>query len=591
MTLPAIANLTQQTTTGTGAGNLTLVSKDGYRTFSSAFGTGATPDVFYYFIIDTTNNAWEYGSGHMSDATTLVRDTVISSSNNNSAVNFSAGTKIVVNDLPAGFQINSQSLATVATSGSYTDLSNKPSIQAPITLTTTGTSGAATFDGNVLNIPNYAPAGGGVTSLNGETGDISLTSTGSTVSINAAGSSINLEANPTTITKAFAQTSHGFSVGNWLYFDGSVWALSEGLATSSSDLRSNTLGVVIAVISADVFVVNMGGYTGALSGLTPGQYFLSVSTPGAMTQTPPSMPTDEGKVYKPIFVAISATEGFVQIQGGTILTAVPDTNFANVISGTNNTATMTVGSGASIVASGAGVITPTNITGLVGSPGTDITTTGSGTVASPYSLTTSAGMKAGASSTTNRLFAIATAVSSNSVPYVSGEYYCQIRVPFTVTTVSGGTNSSYGVEFLPSETVTTANIGVYVTTGVAAATAKIAVYATSTTTGVPTSLIYETGDLDVSTSSSYAYEAHTLTFYAGVKYVFVLRNKTNAVAYRAANTTAQHSMGLTTSAASAFYTMFSRTMTYANPATDPYAYTSADRKNGLNEPLIIFSVA
>jgi hypothetical protein len=85
-------------------------------------------------------------------------------------------------------------LSTVATSGSYADLSNKPSGTAPIsynsgtnsfqitqagastngslssadwntfnnkqgtiTLTTSGTSGASTFVGNTLNIPNYAP--------------------------------------------------------------------------------------------------------------------------------------------------------------------------------------------------------------------------------------------------------------------------------------------------------------------------------------------------------------------------------------------------------------------------------------------------
>ena len=33
--------------------------------------------------------------------------------------------------------------------------------QAPITLTTTGTSGAATFVGNTLNIPQYSGGGGG----------------------------------------------------------------------------------------------------------------------------------------------------------------------------------------------------------------------------------------------------------------------------------------------------------------------------------------------------------------------------------------------------------------------------------------------
>src|SRR6185437_5324749 len=44
--------------------------------------------------------------------------------------------------------------------------------QAPITLTTTGTSGAATFIGNTLNIPQYTGGGGSgtVTSV-GMTGD------------------------------------------------------------------------------------------------------------------------------------------------------------------------------------------------------------------------------------------------------------------------------------------------------------------------------------------------------------------------------------------------------------------------------------
>lgn len=58
--------------------------------------------------------------------------------------------------------LNKPTLSTVATTGSYTDLSGKPAIQAPITLTTTGTSGAATFTGNTLNIPQYAGTTGAV---------------------------------------------------------------------------------------------------------------------------------------------------------------------------------------------------------------------------------------------------------------------------------------------------------------------------------------------------------------------------------------------------------------------------------------------
>ena len=59
--------------------------------------------------------------------------------------------------------------------------------QAPITLTTTGTSGAATFIGNTLNIPQYTGGGGTVTSVSG-TGTVNgitltgtVTSTGSLI--------------------------------------------------------------------------------------------------------------------------------------------------------------------------------------------------------------------------------------------------------------------------------------------------------------------------------------------------------------------------------------------------------------------------
>src|SRR5690606_25262151 len=73
-------------------------------TFADAFGTGSDTDVFWYFISSQAAAEWEMGTGHMSDATTLVRDSVIASSNSNAAVSFSAGLKDVANDLPASRQ-------------------------------------------------------------------------------------------------------------------------------------------------------------------------------------------------------------------------------------------------------------------------------------------------------------------------------------------------------------------------------------------------------------------------------------------------------------------------------------------------------
>lgn len=98
----AIDNLVRQFTTGTGIGNLTLTTvAGGYQTFNGAFGNGASTNVFYYFIFHQTATEWEIGTGHMSDATTLVRDTVLKSSNSNAAVSFSAGTKNVDCDIPS----------------------------------------------------------------------------------------------------------------------------------------------------------------------------------------------------------------------------------------------------------------------------------------------------------------------------------------------------------------------------------------------------------------------------------------------------------------------------------------------------------
>jgi hypothetical protein len=113
--MPAIDDLVSEESTSTGTGNLTLAASAGYRRFSAAFGTGVTTNVFYYFISNQDAAEWEVGSGHMSDANTLVRDTVLASSNSNNAVNFSAGTKYVSNDLPKAKQVNVDDLGDLAT--------------------------------------------------------------------------------------------------------------------------------------------------------------------------------------------------------------------------------------------------------------------------------------------------------------------------------------------------------------------------------------------------------------------------------------------------------------------------------------------
>jgi hypothetical protein len=84
----------KDTTTTTGTGNITLAGSppSGFQSFNTAFGVGPS---FYYAIEGGTASEWEVGLGHLSGATTLVRDRVTASSNSGALTNFSAGTQTV----------------------------------------------------------------------------------------------------------------------------------------------------------------------------------------------------------------------------------------------------------------------------------------------------------------------------------------------------------------------------------------------------------------------------------------------------------------------------------------------------------------
>ncbi len=94
-----LADRVRETTTTTGTGTVTLGgAATGFQTFS-AIGNGNST---YYTIAGQGTNEWEVGIGtYTSSGTTLSRDTVLSSSNSGSLVNFSSGTKDVFVTQPA----------------------------------------------------------------------------------------------------------------------------------------------------------------------------------------------------------------------------------------------------------------------------------------------------------------------------------------------------------------------------------------------------------------------------------------------------------------------------------------------------------
>jgi hypothetical protein len=94
----------KETTTTTGTGTVTLAgAATGFQSFAAIGNANTT----YYTIAGQSGSEWEVGIGtYTSSGTTLSRDTVLSSSNSGSLVNFSAGTKDVFVTYPAGRSFN-----------------------------------------------------------------------------------------------------------------------------------------------------------------------------------------------------------------------------------------------------------------------------------------------------------------------------------------------------------------------------------------------------------------------------------------------------------------------------------------------------
>ena len=90
----------KETTTTTGTGTLTLGGAvTGFETFAAGIGNSNTT---YYAVILPGTAEFEVGLGTLSsDSSTIARTTIISSSNSDSVVNFSAGTKNIFCTIPA----------------------------------------------------------------------------------------------------------------------------------------------------------------------------------------------------------------------------------------------------------------------------------------------------------------------------------------------------------------------------------------------------------------------------------------------------------------------------------------------------------
>ena len=129
-------------TTGTGTLNLAGAVQD-FEGFVAGIGNSNTT---YYAIVNTGTGEFEVGLGTVTDAATdtLSRDTIISSSNSDAAVNFTAGGKTVFCTLPAKKTISPVMDATTFVVTHNSTLSEDQTLDSgvlagPVTITGTQT--------------------------------------------------------------------------------------------------------------------------------------------------------------------------------------------------------------------------------------------------------------------------------------------------------------------------------------------------------------------------------------------------------------------------------------------------------------------
>ena len=134
-----IADRVKETTTTTGTGTLDLGgAASGFETFVAGIGNG---NETYYVITDPNTGDYEVGVGTVTDAATdtLSRDSVITSSNGGSLVNFGAGEKDVFCSLPSERAV-------------IIDDASNVEVTANITATSFDGSGAALTSLNASNV-------------------------------------------------------------------------------------------------------------------------------------------------------------------------------------------------------------------------------------------------------------------------------------------------------------------------------------------------------------------------------------------------------------------------------------------------------
>ena len=348
----------KETTATTGTGTITFEGAEtGFETFAAGIGNNNTT---YYCIV--LNDEFEIGLGTLSaDSSTMARTTVISSSNSDNAVNFSAGSKFVFCTLPASkaavldasgnltvssIIINGANIghtsdtdAIAISSGGVVTFSQRDIHSGGITIANGGQIGSASdtdaisiASGGAVTFSQRDVHSAGITIADG--GQIGSASTLDAMVVNSSGD-VTFK-NDATVTNDLTVTGDFTVNGDTTTINTTNKVLTDAiieLANGTTGTPTNDAGMVIergdqnnAFIgfdeSADKFIVGTGTFTGASTGN------LSITTGTLVASLEAATVTASGIIKTDDTTnATSTTDGSLQTDGG--LSVVLDAVFGD----------------------------------------------------------------------------------------------------------------------------------------------------------------------------------------------------------------------------------------------------------------------
>ena len=201
---------------------------------------------------------------------------------------------------------------------------------------------------------------------------------------------------------------------------------------------------------------------------------------------------------------------------------------------------------------------------------------------------TDASVRGGAVDLNSRIGVISNFASPNAGGLVVGQYYDNSFQGTASSVLAGAANRIDLAPYYTSTTFTMDRVGVAVSTAVAAALGRVVIYS-SDTDGWPDTLLFESADLNLSTTGMKE-DTVSMQLLSGVQYWVGVRHSSTA-ALRTINVSSAVNLGLTSSAASNYATVLRRALTFATPATSPWSFANSDRRANTTPPSVRMRVA